>query len=361
MQQTDVGTRARVPRLAIIVPCHNEEPTLPRALSTLRALLDALAAERLVAPDSYVVCVDDGSRDRTWPIVVAQAAESPRVRGLKLTRNFGQQGAMLCGLLESDADAYVTIDADLQDDEGRIRDMILKYREGYDVVYGVRGSREKDSWLKRNTALAFYRFVDLIGGRIVHNHADFRLMSRGAVERLREFRESNLFLRGLVPMVGLPSTTVTYDRRAREAGETKYGPLKLFGLAWEAITSLSVMPLRLVSAVGALVAVASLVTAVWALGVRLFDPQYLPGWASTVLPIYFLGGLQILCMGIIGEYVGKIYLETKKRPRYLVGEQAVAADPAASAQPATAQILPFNERRGPDRRRGDRRRGARVA
>ena len=348
------GARARVPRLAVVVPCHNEEPTLPRALATLRSLLEQLAAEWLIAGDSYVVCVDDGSRDRTWPIVMAEARQSPRVRGIKLTRNFGQQGAMLAGLLESDADAYVTIDADLQDDETRIREMIVKYREGYDVVYGVRGSRERDSWLKRNTAIGFYRFVNLIGARIVYNHADFRLMSRGAVDRLREFPESNLFLRGLVPMVGLPSTTVTYDRRAREAGETKYGPLRLFGLAWEAVTSLSVMPLRLVSVIGALVAIASLVTAAWALGVRLFDPQYLPGWASTVLPIYFLGGLQILCMGIIGEYVGKIYLETKKRPRYLVGEQA--AEPVPSAQ-----VVPLNERRRSDRRQGDRRRGAQVA
>jgi len=360
MLDANGGPRARVPRLAVIVPCHNEEPTLPHALSTLRHLLDSLVAERLIASDSYVVCVDDGSRDRTWPIVLQESERSPRVRGIKLTRNFGQQGAMLCGLLESDADAYVTIDADLQDDESRIRDMILRYREGYDVVYGVRDSRARDSWLKRNTAIAFYRMVDLIGGRIVHNHADFRLMSRGAVERLREFRESNLFLRGLVPMVGLPSTKVTYDRRARQAGETKYGPLKLFGLAWEAITSLSVMPLRLVSAIGALVAVASLLTAVWALGVRLFDPAYLPGWASTVLPIYFLGGLQILCMGIIGEYVGKIYLETKKRPRYLVGERAADAALAAQGVPS-AQVVPITERRRADRRQGDRRRGAQVA
>lgn len=341
--------RPRLPRLAIVVPCHDEEAMLPVTLATLTSLLDALERERLVSPDSHVFCVDDGSRDRTWAIVRDTAERSPRVRGLKLTRNFGQQGAMLAGLLESDADVYVTIDADLQDDETRIREMLLRHREGFDVVYGVRGSRDRDSWFKRNTALAFYRFVDLIGGRIVHNHADFRLMSRGVVERLREFRESNLFLRGLVPMVGMPSTIVKYDRRAREAGETKYRASRLFGLAWEAITSLSVMPLRLVSALGALVAIASLVASIWAIGVRFMDPAYVPGWASTLLPILLLGGVQILCMGILGEYVGKIYLETKKRPRYLVGDRL-------GDRRASAQVLPFAERRQGDRRRGDRRR-----
>lgn len=373
-------SRPRMPRLAIVVPCHDEEETLPVTLSTLVALVASLEQEQAIAADSYVLCVDDGSRDRTWWTVCEAAQRTPRVRGLRLTRNFGQQGAMLAGLLESDADVFVTIDADLQDDETRIREMLLRYREGFDVVYGVRGSRERDSWFKRNTALAFYRFVDLIGGRIVHNHADFRLMSRSVVERLREFRESNLFLRGLIPMIGMPSTTVTYDRRAREAGETKYRASRLFGLAWEAITSLSVMPLRLVSAVGALVAVAALLASVWAVGVRFLDPRYVPGWASTLLPILLLGGIQILCMGIIGEYVGKIYLETKKRPRYLVGEQAGPRPVEAARerrvrhvdervgerapQPqeeggdarATAQVLPIADRRQGDRRQGDRRR-----
>jgi glycosyltransferase involved in cell wall biosynthesis len=340
--------RPRTPRLAVVVPCHNEEAMLPVTLATLTSLVDALVDERLIAADSHVFCVDDGSRDRTWGTICEAAHRSPRVRGLRLTRNFGQQGAMLAGLLESEADVYVTIDADLQDDESRIRDMLLRYRDGYDVVYGVRGSRERDTWFKRNTALAFYRFVDLIGGRIVHNHADFRLMSRGVIDRLREFRESNLFLRGLIPMVGMPSTIVKYDRRRREAGETKYRASRLFGLAWEAITSLSVMPLRLVSALGAAVALLSLIASLWAVGVRFLDPRYVPGWASTLLPILLLGGIQILCMGIIGEYVGKIYLETKKRPRYLIGEQV--GDVRSSAQ-----VLPFVERRQGDRRQGDRR------
>jgi glycosyltransferase involved in cell wall biosynthesis len=342
-------TRPRTPRLAIVVPCHDEEEVLPATLSTLTSLLTALAADRLVTADSFVWCVDDGSRDRTWGIVCEAAHRTPAVRGMRLTRNFGKERAMLAGLLECEADVFVTIDADLQDDESRIRQMLYKYREGYDVVYGVRASRDRDSWFKRNTALAFYRFVDLIGGRIVHNHADFRLMSRAVTERLREFRESNLFLRGLIPMVGLPQTTVKYDRRAREAGETKYAASRLFGLAWEAITSLTVMPLRFVSAVGATVALLSLVASAWAVGVRFLDPGYVPGWASTLLPILLLGGVQILCMGIIGEYVGKIYLETKQRPRYLVGEKVGEARPSA-------QVLPFNERRQGDRRQGDRRR-----
>jgi glycosyltransferase involved in cell wall biosynthesis len=337
-----------MPRLAIVVPCHDEEAMLPVTLATLVALVDDLVDQRLVAPDSHVCCVDDGSRDRTWSLIGEAARRSVRVRGLRLTRNFGQQGAMLAGLLEADADVYVTIDADLQDDETRIRDMLLRHAEGYDVVYGVRASRAQDSWFKRNSALAFYRFLNLIGGRLVHNHCDFRLMSRGAIERLREFGESNLFLRGLIPMVGMPSTSVTYDRRARQAGETKYNPMRLFGLAWEAITSLSVAPLRFVTFLGASVALVAFVVSIWAIGVRFHDPNFVPGWASTLLPILLLGGVQILCVGIIGEYVGKIYLETKKRPRYLVGERAGGAR-------AGAQVVPMIERRQSERRRGDRR------
>jgi glycosyltransferase involved in cell wall biosynthesis len=340
-----------MPRLAIVVPCHDEEAMLPVTLATLVALVDDLVDQRLVAPDSHVYCVDDGSRDRTWSLIGEAARRTARVRGLRLTRNFGQQGAMLAGLLEADADVYVTIDADLQDDETRIREMLLRNAEGYDVVYGVRASRAQDSWFKRNSALAFYRFLNLIGGRVVHNHCDFRLMSSGVVERLREFGESNLFLRGLIPMVGLPSTAVTYDRRARQAGETKYNPVRLFGLAWEAITSLSVAPLRFVTFLGASVALVAFVVSIWAIVVRLHDPNFVPGWASTLLPILLLGGVQILCVGIIGEYVGKIYLETKKRPRYLVGEKV------GGARVGGAQVLPMVERRQSDRRRGDRRRG----
>jgi glycosyltransferase involved in cell wall biosynthesis len=345
-----IYTRPRTPRLAIVVPCHDEEAMLPVTLSALTGLVDSLVAERLAAPDSHVFCVDDGSRDRTWGVLCESAHRSPRVRGLRLTRNFGQQGAMLAGLMEADADVYVTIDADLQDDESKIRDMLLRYRDGYDVVYGVRASRAQDSWFKRNSALAFYRFLNLIGGRVVHNHCDFRLMSRGVIERLRGFGESNLFLRGLIPMVGLPSTSVSYDRRARQAGETKYSPLRLIALAWEAITSLSVAPLRFVTFTGAFVAAVAFALSVWAVIQRFQDPHFVPGWASTLLPILLLGGIQIFCVGILGEYVGKIYLETKKRPRYLVGEKV------GGQAHAGAQVLPFVERRSGDRRQGDRRR-----
>ncbi len=357
MLEPTTCSRPRTPRLAIVVPCHDEEEMLPVTLSALTGLIDALVAERLAAPDSHVYCVDDGSRDRTWRVICEAAHRSPRVRGLQLTRNFGQQGAMLAGLLEADADVYVTIDADLQDDETRIREMILCYRDGYDVVYGVRASRAKDSWFKRNTAVAFYRFLNMIGGRVVHNHCDFRLMSRGVIERLRGFGESNLFLRGLIPMVGMPSTSVTYDRRARQAGETKYSPLRLIALAWEAITSLSVAPLRFVTFTGAFVALVAFALSVWAVVQRFEDPNFVPGWASTLLPILLLGGIQIFCVGIIGEYVGKIYLETKKRPRYLVGEKVGGQQHAGGAQ-----VLPFVERRHGDRRQGDRRRAdARTA
>ena len=233
------------PKISVVVPCYNEFAGLPTLIQRTSE------ATRAVFGDSFeIVLIDDGSSDGTWPLMQQHASHSPNVVAIKLARNHGHQLALTAGLEFARGELVFVIDADLQDDENRIRDMLACYRDGYDVVYGVRAARVRDSWVKRNFALAFYRVSALVGARVVHNHADFRFMSRAAVDRLREFRESNLFLRGLVPLVGLPSTTVKYDRRARHAGVTKYGPVKLFGLAWEAITSLSVMPLRLVSTIG---------------------------------------------------------------------------------------------------------------
>lgn len=319
MELEDPDTRTgALPRLAIVVPCHNEEEVLPGTARTLLARLNSLREEGLVAPSSSLCLVDDGSTDRTWALIRELHAAEPRVQGLKLTRNFGHQAALLAGMFEVDADAVVTIDADLQDDETCITEMVRQFRAGHDLVLGVRDDRRSDTTVKRVTAHGYYRLLRLLGVNVVFNHADYRLMSRRAVDELRQYPETNLFLRGIVPMLGLPATTVRYARRARTAGRTKYPARRMLSLAWEGVTSFSVAPLRLVSALGFLIALGSLGVTAWALAVKLLWGTAVPGWASIVVPMYFLGGVQILCLGVIGEYVGKIYLESKRRPRYAV-------------------------------------------
>jgi len=313
--------RRPAPIIAIVVPCHNEQEVLRSSAKALCDLVNALVSEGDVSSESYVCFVDDGSTDDTWNIIDELSASSHHVRGLKLTRNFGHQGAVLAGMFECDADAIISIDADLQDDESRIRDMVKAYRDGYEIVLGVRDDRTSDTAFKRTTADGYYTALGWMGVDIVHNHADYRLMSRPAIEALRTFPETNLFLRGIVPLIGLPWTTVQYSRRIRVAGQSKYGLKKMLSLAWEGVTSLSVFPLRVVAAMGAIIAIGAIATGGWVLFVRFFVSGTVPGWASTVLPVYFLGGVQILCMGVIGEYVGKIYLETKRRPRYLTQER----------------------------------------
>lgn len=310
-----------LPRLAIVVPCHNEQESLRHTTAVLLARLQSLHAEQLAADDSYLCLVDDGSTDGTWPLIRELHAAEPRIRGLKLTRNFGHQGAVLAGMLECEADAVVTIDADLQDDERCIGDMLQQYQAGKHVVLGVREDRSSDGLLKRTTAHGYYRLLRLLGINVVFNHADYRLLSRRAVAELREYPETNLFLRGIVPLLGLPSAEVRYKRGPRMAGTTKYPARRMLSLAWEGVTSFSVAPLRMVSALGFLIALASLAVTVWALVVKFFTESAVPGWASTVVPMYFLGGVQILCLGVIGEYVGKIYMESKRRPRYGVEER----------------------------------------
>lgn len=307
-----------LPRLVIVVPCHNEEEALPATVLSLRKLMSTLGERGLVDWSSFICFVDDGSTDRTWPMIVELARTHTDVAGFKLARNFGHQGAVLAGMLECDADLVVTIDADLQDDETCIVEMVEKYHSGCEVVLGVRSDRGSDTFFKQFTAEAYYRVLRSMGVRVVFNHADFRLMSRRALTLLREYSESNLFLRGVVPLVGLQSDIVSYSRRQRTAGESKYPLRKMLGLAWEGITSFSIVPLRLVSSIGMLIAIGSFAVAIWALYQKLATGAALPGWASTVVPMYFLGGIQILCLGVIGEYVGKIYMETKRRPRYLI-------------------------------------------
>jgi glycosyltransferase involved in cell wall biosynthesis len=323
---TIAAARPRAPSLAIVVPCHNEQEILRTTTKTLLARLESLQDEQLTSGASTIFLVDDGSTDGTWQLISDLHAEDPRVRGLKLTRNFGHQMAVLAGMLECDADVVVTIDADLQDDEASIADMLREYHRGHELVLGVRNDRTSDTFAKRSAAAAYYRMLRMFGVDIVPHHADFRLLSRRALEELQRYPETNLFLRGLVPMLGLPTATVHYKRRPRTAGTTKYPVVRMLSLGWEGITSFSVVPLRLVSALGFMISLGALGVTIWALAVKFGFDAAVPGWASTVVPMYFLGGVQILCLGVIGEYVGKIYLESKRRPRYAV-EKRLAPRP----------------------------------
>jgi glycosyltransferase involved in cell wall biosynthesis len=306
------------PRLALVVPCFNEEETLHETAERLLALLAALTRQGLVAPNSAVYFVDDGSRDRSWALIEELAQQHERVSGIKLSRNRGHQNALLAGLFTANGDVLVTLDADLQDDIDVIPDMLAEHKRGMDVVYGVRRDRSTDSRFKRYTAQGFYRLMSALGAESVYNHADYRLMSRRAVEALKQFREVNLFLRGLVPLVGFPSAIVQYTRGERLAGRSKYPLRRMVGLALDAVTSFSVVPLRLITLLGFLVFLLSAAMVFWSLWVRLFTTRAVPGWTSTILPIYLLGGVQILCIGIIGESLGKLYQEAKARPRYII-------------------------------------------
>ncbi len=320
--------------LGIVVPCYNEEPVLPDSCRRLEALRARLVATGRIAADSRIVFVDDGSKDRTWELVTARIDAGAPVIGIKLARNRGHQNALLAGLLAAPGTALVSIDADLQDDPEAIAAMVERHAEGFDVVYGVRSRRDTDSPFKRLSARGFYRLLASMGVETVPDHADFRLLSRRAVEALRQFGEVNLYLRGIVPQLGFPSTTVSYERASRLAGESKYPLSRMLALAGEAITSFSVLPLRLVTALGIAVSLGSALVIGWALWTALVAKEAIPGWASTVLPIYFLGGVQMLTLGIIGEYVGKTYLESKRRPRYTVERIAGMAGSGPVASPA---------------------------
>ncbi len=305
-------------RLAIVVPCYNEEEVLPETNRRLLDLLTRMQAAGSITADSAIHYVDDGSRDRTWALIESLAAADPRVHGIKLSRNRGHQAALMAGLLTVQGDALVSIDADLQDDVNVIEKMVAEFAGGAEVVYGVRDSRESDTVFKRNTALAYYGLMRKMGVDLVHNHADFRLLGRRAVEALREYGEVNMFLRGIVPMIGYRAATVKYDRAERFAGVSKYPLRKMLTFALEGVTSLSVVPLRLITLLGFLVSVFSFLMILFVIYGTLVMKAVVPGWASSVVPIYFLGGIQLLSMGIIGEYVAKIYLETKQRPRYFI-------------------------------------------
>ncbi|MDH5512963.1 MAG: glycosyltransferase family 2 protein, partial [Gammaproteobacteria bacterium] len=271
-----------------------------------------------ISAESKVFFIDDGSKDGTWRIIEELSRQHPNIAGIKLARNCGHQHALLAGLYTAEGDALVSLDADLQDDIRVIEQMVDDFHNGTHVVYGVRRRRDTDSFIKRMMAHSFYRLIHLLGAESIYNHADYRLMSRRAIEELKRFKEVNLFLRGIVPLIGLKSSIVYYDRANRFAGVSKYPFRKSAALALDAITSFSIFPLRLITLTGFTVFLLTILAMLWVLYVRFFTDQSVPGWASTVLPIYFISGIQILCIGIIGEYLGKVYREVKERPRYII-------------------------------------------
>ncbi|MDP3822965.1 MAG: glycosyltransferase family 2 protein [Burkholderiales bacterium] len=327
--------------LSIVVPCFNEEAVLRETYARLAELRGRLVASGKISARSDIVFVDDGSRDQTWPMIDAWAREGAPVVGVKLSRNCGHQNALLAGLSTAKGDAVITIDADLQDDEDAIEQMVDAFHEGNEVVYGVRARRDTDSWFKRTSARSFYRLMSALGVKTVFDHADYRLLSQRAIRYLEQFSEVSLFLRGVVPLLGLRSTTVRYDRRARFAGESKYPLRRMVEFALNGITSFSVAPLRAITLLGFLVSLVCVGFAVWAILVKLTSSNAVPGWASTILPIYFLGGVQLFCAGVLGEYVGKIYMEIKRRPRFLIERVAEHRRPGAAAldRPVRAPAL----------------------
>lgn len=305
-------------KLGIVVPCYNEEDVLPETAKRLLALLERLSSTGLVTSDSSVYFVDDGSKDRTWQLVEEMALSNARVHGIKLSRNQGHQNALIAGLFGAQGDALVSIDADLQDDVDVIEEMVRKHLEGFEIVYGVRKARTSDTFFKRSTAEIYYKLLARMGADIVQNHADYRLMGRRALDAMSGYSEVNLFLRGIVPLLGFRTATAFYDRSERFAGESKYPLKKMLALAMDGITSFSVVPLRMISLLGFLVSLFSIVMVGWVVYGKIFTNSAIPGWASSVIPVYILGGIQLLSIGVVGEYIAKIYLETKRRPRFLV-------------------------------------------
>ncbi len=308
-------------KLYLVIPCYNEEEVLPETAKRLNRLFDAMEAGDLISGESRIVFVDDGSRDRTWELISSLSTDYPRFRGIKLAKNAGHQNALLAGLMtvKDECDCAISIDADLQDDIEVIPQFIRKFDEGCDVVYGARNDRTTDTFFKRTTAVGFYKFMKAMGVDVVYNHADYRLMSRRALSALSEFSEVNLFLRGLVPLVGYKSDIVYYQRGERFAGESKYPLKKMLSFAFDGITSFSIKPIRLVWSVGAVISILAIVAAIYTL-IAKFWGVTTAGWSSLMISIWFLGGVQLVSVGIIGEYIGKIYKETKRRPRYIIEE-----------------------------------------
>lgn len=310
------------PVLYIVIPCYNEQEVLPITAPMFLNKLHELAEKKLVSENSRILFVNDGSSDGTWDIIRALAASDEHYIGISQSRNRGHQNAVLAGLMEAKdhCDISISVDCDGQDDINAMDNMVRAYLDGCDIVYGVRNDRETDSFFKRTTAQGFYKFLSAMGAEIVYNHADYRLISARALHELAKFKEVNLFLRGMVPLVGFKSTSVEYKRAERIAGKSKYPLRKMLALAGDGITSLSIKPLRLIMSFGVIVALLSFVGVIWAI-VSALAGRAVAGWASMTCIICFVSGVQLICMGIIGEYIGKIYMETKHRPRYIISER----------------------------------------
>ncbi|WOC31968.1 MULTISPECIES: glycosyltransferase family 2 protein [Caproicibacterium] len=302
-----------------VLPCYNEEAVLPETVKELTAQLQSMMQSGLADENSRMLFVDDGSKDRTWELIEKFHSENPLVSGLKLAHNRGHQNALLAGLMtaKDEADCAISLDADLQDDISILPQFVQKFQDGCDVVYGVRNKRETDTWFKRTTAEGFYKVMEKLGAEVVYNHADYRLMSKRALEALSEYKEVNLFLRGIVPLIGYRSDYVYYDRHERFAGESKYPLKKMLSFAMDGITSFSVKPLKLIANLGIFVALISVVGLLYAL-ISHFMGNTVAGWTAIVCSIWLLGGIQMLCLGIVGEYIGKIYNEVKARPRFRI-------------------------------------------
>ncbi len=305
--------------LYLVIPCYNEEAVLPETARQLLAKMNSMFDRGMISRESRILFVNDGSKDRTWEIIEELHASNSIYSGVKLSRNKGHQNALLAGLMtaKEKADMMISLDADLQDDVDVIDQMVEKYYAGNDIVYGVRSARKTDTFFKKFTAQGFYKIMQAMGVEIVYNHADYRLMSKRAVEGLAQFKEVNLFLRGIVPLIGYKSDVVTYERHERFAGESKYPLKKMLAFATDGITSFSIKPIRLITTCGILIFAVSILMLLYSLAVH-FMGRTVAGWTSMIISIWAIGGLQLLAIGIVGEYIGKIYLETKARPKYII-------------------------------------------
>jgi glycosyltransferase involved in cell wall biosynthesis len=310
-------------KIGIIIPCYNEEAVLIETSYKLSQLLEEMISKKEICKDSFICFVDDGSSDNTWEMIEEFKRNNSLFRGIKLSRNFGHQNALIAGLMQMkhDADALISMDADLQDDISLIKGFVNKYKEGYEIVYGVREDRKSDGYFKRNTASLFYKFQRFMGIETIAHHADYRLLSQKALNALVEFSEINLFLRGIVPMLGFRSFSLSYTRKARKAGESKYPFKKMLLFALDGITSFSVRPLRMITAIGFILFLLSILGIFWVLIEKFILGNTVQGWSSMMVSIYFIGGIQIISLGIIGEYVGRNYQQSKGRPRYIIEKE----------------------------------------
>ena len=310
------------PILYIVIPCYNEEEVLPVTSGMFRDEIRDLIEKDKISSESRVLFVDDGSRDSTWQIISSLALENPVFTGIRQSRNRGHQSSVLAGLMEAKdrADIVISIDCDGQDDVTAMEDMVDAYADGCDIVYGIRSNRASDTFFKRSSAQLYYKLLNAMGAEVVYNHADYRLTSSKVLQEFANFKEVNLYLRGMFPLVGFKSTSVYYERRERIAGSSHYSLAKMLGLAFDGITSLSIKPIRMIAVIGAIMSFLSFIGIIWAVVDR-FMGNTVPGWASTVVIIFLTCGLQMLSLGVIGEYIGKIYMEAKRRPRYIISEK----------------------------------------